>query len=141
MNIELPTIPAGVLVLLAVAAPYVQALIQRPSWPSKWKKAIAVALALVLTGMVLVFYYVYTGDTVPAWPALALLAIVVAQASYSLVTKNTANAVEHATSPTAVTSQKAKTLGDSIDLSANQTLVNHTIKPDGDGTRVSRTGE
>jgi len=70
MNIELPTIPAGVLVLLA------------------------------LTAVVLWFYYVYTGDVVPAWPALALLAIVVAQASYTFVTKSTAAAVEKATSPT-----------------------------------------
>lgn len=94
MNIELPTIPAGVLVLLALLAPYVQALIQRPSWPSKWKKAIAVALALVLTAVVLAFYYVYTGDTIPAWPALVLLAIVVAQASYALATKTTASNIE-----------------------------------------------
>ncbi|VXC32280.1 hypothetical protein MICRO8M_90094 [Microbacterium sp. 8M] len=32
MNIELPTIPAGVLVLFGLVAPYLQAIIQRPSW-------------------------------------------------------------------------------------------------------------
>lgn len=100
MNIELPTIPAGVLVLLALVAPYVQALIQRPTWKPAVKKIVSVALALVVTAIVLWFYYVYTGDVVPAWPALALLAIVVAQASYALVTKSTATAVEQATSPT-----------------------------------------
>ena len=100
MDITLPTIPAGVLVLLALAAPYVQALIQRPTWSPTVKKIVAVVLAIVLTTVVLLFYYVYTGDTVPAWPVLILLAIVVAQASYTLVTKNTASALEARTSPT-----------------------------------------
>lgn len=100
MDITLPTIPAGVLVLLAIAAPYVQALIQRPKWSPMAKKIIAVVLAIVLTAIVLAFYYVYTGDTVPAWPVLILLAIVVAQASYTLVAKSTASALEQRTSPT-----------------------------------------
>lgn len=104
MDITLPTIPAGVLVLLALAAPYVQALIQRPSWTPIVKKIVAVVLAIVLTAVVLLFYYVYTGDTVPAWPVLALLAIVVAQTSYALVTKNSASKLEARTSPPAVTS-------------------------------------
>lgn len=99
MDITLPTIPAGVLVLLALAAPYVQALIQRPSWSAAVKKAVAVAVAIVLTAVVLLFYYVYTGDTIPAWPVLILLAIVVAQASYTLLTKNTATTLEQRSSP------------------------------------------
>lgn len=99
MDITLPTIPAGVLVLLALAAPYVQALIQRPTWSPTVKKIIAVAVAIVLTAVVLAFYYVYTGDTIPAWPVLILLAIVVAQASYTLLTKNTATTLEHRTAP------------------------------------------
>lgn len=100
MDITLPTIPAGVLVLLGLIAPYVQALIQQPHWPAAAKKWVAVAVALVLTAVVLAFYYVYTGDVVPAWPVLVLLALVVAQASYTLVTKSTASALEQRTSPT-----------------------------------------
>lgn len=99
MNIELPTIPAGVLVLLALLAPYVQALIQRPEWSPGLKKVVAVVVAVVLTAIVLAFYYVYTGDTVPAWPVLVLLAIVVAQASYAMVTKTSATVLEQRTSP------------------------------------------
>lgn len=99
MDIELPTIPAGVLVLLALLAPYVQALIQRPSWSATLKKVAAVVVAVVLTAIVLAFYYVYTGDTVPAWPVLVLLAIVVAQASYAMVTKTSATVLEQRTSP------------------------------------------
>lgn len=99
MDITLPSIPAGVLVLLGLLAPYVQALIQRPQWSPAAKKVIAVAVALALTGIVLWFYYVFTGDSVPAWPVLALLALVVAQASYTMVTKSTATALEQRTSP------------------------------------------
>jgi len=99
MNIELPTIPAGVLVLLALLAPYMQALIQSPSWSPAVKKAVAIAVSFVLTGVVLAFYYVYTGDSVPAWPVLVLLAIVVAQASYAMVTKSSATVLEQRTSP------------------------------------------
>lgn len=99
MNIELPTIPAGVLVLLALFAPYVQALIQRPEWSPTVKKVIAVVVALVLTAVVLAFYYAYTGDTIPDWPVLVLLAIVVAQASYALLMKNSASSLEQRTSP------------------------------------------
>lgn len=94
MDITLPTIPAGVLVLLAIAAPYLQALIQRPSWRPWVKRVLAVILALTLTGVVLAFYYVYTGDVIPDWPVLALLAIVVAQASYAMITRDTAAKVE-----------------------------------------------
>lgn len=97
MNIELPTIPAGVLVLLALAAPYVQALIQSPKWSPTVKRILAIFIPIVLTAIVLAFYFVYTGDTVPAWPALVLLAIVVAQASYALITKNSAGELERRT--------------------------------------------
>ena len=94
MDITLPTIPAGVLVLLALLAPYLQAIIQRPTWRPWVKRVLAIVLALVLAGVVLAFYYVYTGDVVPDWPVVVLLAIVVAQASYGLLTKTTAAAVE-----------------------------------------------
>ncbi|QTV79496.1 hypothetical protein [Microbacterium sp. NIBRBAC000506063] len=98
MDITLPTIPAGMLVLLALAAPYLQALVQAPDWKPWAKKLLAVVLALVLTAVVLIFYYIYTGDVIPDWPALVLLAIVVAQASYALLTRATATALEHRTS-------------------------------------------
>lgn len=56
------------LVLLALAAPHVQALIQRPTWSAAVEKvvAVAVAVAIALTAVVLLFYYVYTGDTISA---------------------------------------------------------------------------
>lgn len=99
MNIELPTIPAGVLVLLGLVAPYLQAIIQRPSWRPWVKRVLSVVLALVLTGLVLAFYYAATGVVVPDWPVLALLAIVVAQTSYGLITRDTAAKVERTLNP------------------------------------------
>ncbi|MDA4893035.1 hypothetical protein PFZ55_39855 [Streptomyces sp. MS2A] len=99
MDITLPTIPAGVLVLLALAAPYLQAIIQRPTWSPTVKRILAVVLAVVLAGIVLAFYYVYTGDTIPDWPVLVLLAIIVAQASYALLTKPSAVIVERKINP------------------------------------------
>lgn len=103
MNIELPTIPTGVLVLLALVAPYAVAVLNGAlrSVKKPWqKKAVAIVVALVLTAAVLAFYYAYTGDVIPQWPVLVLLAIVVAQASYALVTKSTATALENAVAPT-----------------------------------------
>jgi hypothetical protein len=102
MDITLPTIPAGVLVLLGLLAPYVQALIQRPHWSPAWKKIISVALAIILTALVLIFYFAATGDVIPDWPVLVLLVVVVAQASYTMVTKASASALEVRTSPTVV---------------------------------------
>lgn len=103
MNIELPTIPAGVLVLLALVAPYAVAALNGalPFVKKPWqKKAVAIIVAALLTAAVLAFYYAYTGDVIPQWPVLVLLAIVVAQASYALVTKSTAAALERSASPT-----------------------------------------
>lgn len=97
MDITLPTIPAGALMLLALFAPYVIGALNGvlPFITKAWqKKALAIAVAVILAVVVLAFYYVYTGDALPEWPVLVLLAIVVVQASYALITKPTASAVE-----------------------------------------------
>lgn len=98
MEIEIPTIPAGILTLLSLLAPYVIALINRPSWSANTKRIVAVVASVVLAAAVIAFYYVYTGDVVPSWPALVLLAIVVVQASHALLTRGSADAVERASS-------------------------------------------
>lgn len=97
MDITLPTIPAGVLVLLSLVAPYAVALLNgalpfvRTAWQ---KKAVAMIVAVLLALAVLAFYFAYTGDLIPEWPVLVLLAIVVVQASYALVTKSGATSIE-----------------------------------------------
>lgn len=88
MNIELPVIPAGILVLLSFFAPYAIALINHPSWKAGSKRLVAVVVSIVLTGLVMALYYVMTGDLVPDWPVLILLAITVSQAAYTLLYKS-----------------------------------------------------
>lgn len=94
MEITLPTVPAGVLTLLAFFAPFAQALLQRPEWSATVKRVLALVVPAVLTAVVLVFYYLLTGDAVPSWPVFVILAILVAQASYSYVLYGPAAKVE-----------------------------------------------
>ncbi|MBU3995546.1 MAG: hypothetical protein KKF42_07205 [Actinobacteria bacterium] len=94
MNIDLPAIPAGILILLAFFAPYAIAIINHPSWDPKWKRLVAIVVSIVLALVVMVLYYLMTGDLIPQWPVLLLLAIVVTQAAYALVLKPSAKSVE-----------------------------------------------
>ncbi|MFF3029157.1 hypothetical protein [Microbacterium sp. NPDC057944] len=102
MDITLPTIPAGMLVLLGLLAPYVVGILNGalPFVQKPWqRKTLAIIFAVVLAGVVLAFYYAYTGDVIPQWPVLVLLAIVVVQASYALIAKSTASALEQRFTP------------------------------------------
>lgn len=102
MNLEIPTAPAGVLVLLAFFAPYAIAALNGalPFVKKAWqRKLVAIVVSLLLTAIVLALYYLITGDTIPAWPALVLLVLVVASSSYALVTKNSASKLEAKLSP------------------------------------------
>lgn len=94
MTIDLPAIPAGILTLLAFFAPYAIAIINHPAWAPKWKRLVAIIVSIVLALVVMVLYYVMTGDLIPQWPVLLLLAVVVTQAAYALVLKPSAKSVE-----------------------------------------------
>ena len=101
MMVVLPAVPAGVLMLLAFFSPYAIAALNGalPFVKHAWqRKVVSVVVSLLLTALVLVFYYAMTGDVVPSWPAFVLLGIVVAAASYGLVTKDSAARVEAAAS-------------------------------------------
>lgn len=93
MEITIPAIPAGVLTLLSFLAPYAIALINHPSWKAGSKRLVAIVVSLLLTLIVLVLYFIMTGDRIPSWPVLILLAIVVSQAAYLLL-KDSATQVE-----------------------------------------------
>lgn len=101
MEIELPVIPAGALVVLAFFAPYAIAALNGAlpfiKTPLQ-KKLVTVLVAVVLAAIVLVFYYAMSGDALPAWPAFVILSLLVVSASYALVTKASANKVEAAAS-------------------------------------------
>jgi threonine/homoserine efflux transporter RhtA len=91
-DISIPTIPIGILVLLNFFAPFATAVAIDPRWPAKLKKGIAVVVAIVLAIAVVLFSW-WMGDPLPDWPALILLAVVISQASYALITKRPADAL------------------------------------------------
>ena len=97
MDITLPSIPAGVLVLLAFFGPYLVAFLNGvlPFVKKAWqKKVVTVLVAVALAVFVLIVYYFWTGDTVPEWPAFVVLSLLIISASYALVTKPSATMVE-----------------------------------------------
>ena len=95
MELTLPEVPAGVVTLLALFTPYGTALLNGfTHLTGTWKRLVSVAVSLAVAGISLVIYYSATGHTVPNLVGLLLLAIVVSQSSYALVTKNTAKALE-----------------------------------------------
>lgn len=97
MSLEIPTAPAGVLVLLSFFAPYAIAALNGAlpfvKTPAQ-RKLVTVIVATLLAGVVLALYYLITGDAIPAWPTLVLLALVVISASYAFVTKSSAAKLE-----------------------------------------------
>ncbi|MFD4957157.1 hypothetical protein [Microbacterium sp. NPDC058389] len=102
MNLEIPTAPAGVLVLLSFFAPYAIAALNGvlPFVKRSWqRKLVTIVVALLLTAIVFVLYYAITADTIPSWPVLVLLSLVVIATSYALVTKNSATKIEERLSP------------------------------------------
>lgn len=88
MEIVIPAIPAGVLTLLSFFAPYAVALLNSPRWSPSSKRLMAVVVPILLGLAVLALYFVMTGDTIPSWPVLLLLAVVVCQAAYALLRKS-----------------------------------------------------
>lgn len=97
MDITIPTIPIGVLTLLAFFGPYAVGLLNGvlPFVTKPWqKKAVALVVALLLAAAVLVLYLAITGDWPTSWPIWVLLSVLVLTASYALVTKPTAKRIQ-----------------------------------------------
>lgn len=87
----IPTIPAGVVVLLNFFAPYAVSIAINPRWPEARKKLVAIAISVLLALVVMLLAFFGFGVEIPSWPSLIVLAVVVCQASYALVTKPTAD--------------------------------------------------
>jgi len=98
MEIAIPAIPAGVLLLLNFFAPYATSLVVKPNWSTKAKKVAAIVVALVLAALVLLLAFFGFGVEIPEWPALLLLGVVVSQAAYDLVLKKSADTLTARTS-------------------------------------------
>ncbi|CAN7268626.1 hypothetical protein LJR186_001246 [Microbacterium foliorum] len=106
MDIAIPVAPLGVLTLLGFFAPYAVGALNGalPFVKTAWqKKVVSVAVALVLAAAVIVFYYAITKEPITDWWLFALLAIVIVNASYALVTRDSASAVERAADPNTIT--------------------------------------
>lgn len=106
MDIAIPVAPLGVLTLLGFFAPHAVGALNGalPFVKTAWqKKIVSVTVALVLAAIVVVFYYAITKEPITDWWLFALLAIVIVNASYALITRSSASAVERAADPNVIT--------------------------------------
>ncbi len=90
MDVIIPAAPLGVLTLLAFFGTYAVSFLNGvlPFVRKPWqKRAVSVAVAILLALVVIVFYHQITGDPIGNPWVFTLLAIVIVAASYSLVTK------------------------------------------------------
>ena len=97
-EIELPAIPAGVLVLLAFFGPYAVSALNAvlPFVKKPWqRKLVSIAVAVALAVVVVVVYFLF-GGTIDGLNigALVVISVLILSASYALVTKPSASAVE-----------------------------------------------
>lgn len=102
MEIELPSIPAGVLTLLAFFSPYAIAALNGilPFVKKSWqKKVVTVTFSAALAAVVIVFYIAMTGEPLPSWPVFVILSLLITSASYALVMKKSATRIESAVDP------------------------------------------
>lgn len=121
MDIAIPVAPLGVLTLLGFFGPYAVGALNgalafvKNAWQ---KKLVSIGVSLVLAAIVVVFYYAITGDPITNWWLFALLAIVIVNASYALVTRSSASAVERAADPNTLVVQEA-----SREIGHDQTII------------------
>jgi hypothetical protein len=93
----IPTVPTIVLVLVNFFAPYLVSIIASPLWPKAAVKWISIATSAILAAAVLIVAHFGFGFAIPAWPQLLILGVVVTQAAYSLLLKDSADAVKNST--------------------------------------------
>lgn len=103
MDVTIPAAPLGILTLLAFFGTYAVSFLNGvlPFVHKPWqKRAVSVAVAIILAVVVIVFYHQLTGEPIGNPWLFALLSIVIVSASYSLVTKDLgAKQVERAAGP------------------------------------------
>jgi hypothetical protein len=87
-------VPTIVLVLINFVMPYVVSIATSPAWPKTATKWVSIGLSALAAAAVLLVAHFGFGFAIPAWPQLIILGIVVTQASYSLLLKESADAVQ-----------------------------------------------
>lgn len=94
MDVIIPSIPTGVVTLLAFFSPYIIAVVNNPWWSAAAKRTVAIVGTLVLAALSLLFYYLITGEAIPTWPQFILAFLVISQAAYALVLKPSVKILE-----------------------------------------------
>jgi hypothetical protein len=98
MDINIPLPALGIITLVGFFSPYAIAVVNQPFWPVWARRLVSVGVSLALAAISMVVYYILSSEPLPGnaaeWVTLGLVAIGVSQASYALVTKNTAAVVE-----------------------------------------------
>lgn len=92
MDIAIPTPALGIITLLGFFSTYGISFLNGvlPFVTKPWqKKVVSVAVAVVLAVVVIVFYVQITGEPIGDPWAFAILSIVIIQAAYALVTRDT----------------------------------------------------
>lgn len=100
MDIAIPAAPAGILTLLAFFSPYAIGALNGllPFVRKPWqKKVVSIIFAVALAVVVVLFYMNITGEPIGNIWLFMLLSVVIVSASYTLITRGTASAVERAT--------------------------------------------
>lgn len=92
-----PTVPAIVVLLVNFGAPYLVSVVQSPLWPKNAKKIASVIVSVLLTAIVLVVAHFGFAFVIPAWPELIILGIVCCAFSYSVLLKDSADAITNST--------------------------------------------
>lgn len=99
MDIALPAAPLGIITLLGFFAPYaigaLNGVLPAVTKPIH-RKIVSVTASIILAAVVMAFYYGITRDPIGDWWLFVLLAIVVVNASYALVTGKSAKLTEAA---------------------------------------------
>lgn len=91
MDIAIPIPAAGILTLLAFFSPYAVSALNGvlPFVKEPWqKKVVSVLFAVALAAIVVVFYQNITGEPIGDIWAFLILAVVIVQASYALITRD-----------------------------------------------------
>lgn len=99
MEVTLPLMPTGITALLAFLSPYAIAIVSHPSWPAKYKRLVALIVTVVLAGVSMLLYFALTGYVFPNPAQFFLLFLLISQASYALILKPSAKALESSVGP------------------------------------------
>jgi hypothetical protein len=96
-DIEIPLIPAGLVLLANFFTPYIIAIATAPFWPKAAKRVVAVGISLLFTALVLLVAHFLFSFPLPAWGPLLLIGVLMSQTTYAAILKGSADDVQQKT--------------------------------------------